>query len=367
MKTLTRLLRQLAFLLGVLLLPACGEDRSDSSVTSTKQPEADNASSVVDGATEHDLVCGSVRLPGTVPDLDQFEVFEGDVLELFDADARAAAEQFTDYFKTLEFREIERTDTTLVLLGSPFSDRLGRDIRENFYASFELVDGAWQAASGFGGCSFRPIRDGFGIASVKLQGEWPAPETTTLLLRATERNCASGQLPDGREIIPTVTEYEDRVAVVVFVEPATGGQNCQGNPTFPVSIPLLEPLGDRFIVDGSEVPERPLRRTRAGEHFAIEGDNCAKIGLDLECDDLTIGSVLLIDGVPYRRTCEVVPKSEVDKFDLARGRVDGRPHVARRIVGDDSALAVTQRNRPGWGACEGSLQVRDKWARYEPT
>jgi hypothetical protein len=83
-----------------------------------------------------------------------------------------------------------------------------------------------------------------------------APEATTIPALIRERLCASGQTPEDRLVDPVVFSSEDAVLVNVWVRMLPGGQDCQGNPEFPIEISLTEPLGDRQLLDGSEVPPR---------------------------------------------------------------------------------------------------------------
>lgn len=84
----------------------------------------------------------------------------------------------------------------------------------------------------------------------------PAPDATTISALTRERACASGQSPEGRVIAPTIVSSEDAVLVSVLVRQPAGAQDCPGNPEFPLEITLPEPLGDRQLLDGSELPPR---------------------------------------------------------------------------------------------------------------
>ena len=85
-----------------------------------------------------------------------------------------------------------------------------------------------------------------------------SPDTTTIPALITERDCASGQSPEGRVVEPVVFSGADAVLVNVWVRLPDGGpnQDCPSNPEFPLEITLPEPLGDRRLLDGSEVPPR---------------------------------------------------------------------------------------------------------------
>jgi hypothetical protein len=85
----------------------------------------------------------------------------------------------------------------------------------------------------------------------------PLPPTATsvpALIR--ERACASGQSPEGRVVDPAVFSSENAVLVTVWVRHRTGGQDCPGNPAFPMEIRLPDALGDRTLLDGSTIPPR---------------------------------------------------------------------------------------------------------------
>lgn len=69
-----------------------------------------------------------------------------------------------------------------------------------------------------------------------------------------ERSCASGASPEGR-ILGPVIEYQPDVIVVTFKVREVGGM-CPGNPQFPVTIQLSEPLGTRGLFDGGVTPPR---------------------------------------------------------------------------------------------------------------
>ena len=84
----------------------------------------------------------------------------------------------------------------------------------------------------------------------------PEPDATTISALIRERACASGRSPEGRVIAPTIFSSEDAVLVSVFVRQPAGAQDCPGNPEFPLEITLPEPLGDRRLLDGSELPPR---------------------------------------------------------------------------------------------------------------
>lgn len=85
----------------------------------------------------------------------------------------------------------------------------------------------------------------------------PLPATTrTISGFLRERACASGMSPEGRILDPVIDYRSDAIEVSFTVTQRPGGQDCQGNPSFPVEISLSEPLGARALLDGSEAPPR---------------------------------------------------------------------------------------------------------------
>ena len=73
-----------------------------------------------------------------------------------------------------------------------------------------------------------------------------------------ERDCASGQAPTDRDIVPFVTETEEAASIVVLVERVESDATCPENPWYPVTITLEPPLGSRKILDAHEFPPQPV-------------------------------------------------------------------------------------------------------------
>jgi hypothetical protein len=71
-----------------------------------------------------------------------------------------------------------------------------------------------------------------------------------------ETACASGRSPEGRIQGPLIELTVTAVTVTFGVRHLPGGQDCQGNPAFPVTFELPDPLGERPLLDGSKVPPR---------------------------------------------------------------------------------------------------------------
>jgi hypothetical protein len=76
------------------------------------------------------------------------------------------------------------------------------------------------------------------------------PATTIVPGILVERGCASGRSPEGRVRPPEIEYGDDEIVITFGVLRPEGGQDCQGNPEFPVEIELAEPLGDRTLIDG---------------------------------------------------------------------------------------------------------------------
>ena len=91
----------------------------------------------------------------------------------------------------------------------------------------------------------------------------PGPTDTELHVRATEIGCASGQPMGDRLQGPQVIESDDAIRIAFAVTLQVGGQDCQGNPSTPVTITLDEPLGDRTLIDAVD----PARQPVMGEGF----------------------------------------------------------------------------------------------------
>jgi hypothetical protein len=81
-------------------------------------------------------------------------------------------------------------------------------------------------------------------------------EATSIPALARERECASGQPPGDRLLDPVVFTSDDAILVNIWVRRQQGGGDCQANPAVPVEIMLTEPVGDRRLLDGSEIPPR---------------------------------------------------------------------------------------------------------------
>jgi hypothetical protein len=121
----------------------------------------------------------------------------------------------------------------------------------------ERRDGVW-STDGYGACNLQPdVPDGMNLAVFRLSPDAELmPETTEVDLLVTELACNSGQDARGRIRVLDLVPAADTVTVIIAVVPRPGGHDCPGNPATPFTLSLPEPLGDRVILDGSEVPPR---------------------------------------------------------------------------------------------------------------
>ena len=147
-----------------------------------------------------------------------------------------------------------RTDDTVVLFGTVPSDDA-----PYVYASVEVQsDGSW-ALAGWGQCSLTVAAEGYSTANWILDPDVaPAPGASSVSVWVMERECAGGEPPVGRDIVPVVFADEGTVRMIVLIEQLEGDATCPSNPWYPVELDLGEPIGDRTLVDASVMP--PLER-----------------------------------------------------------------------------------------------------------
>ena len=87
------------------------------------------------------------------------------------------------------------------------------------------------------------------------------PTTTAIAAILVEGACASGRSPQGRVQAPVIAYGAEAITVTIAVIPLPGAQDCQGNPEFPTTILLTEPLGTRTLLDGGSTPPRDATTT----------------------------------------------------------------------------------------------------------
>jgi hypothetical protein len=239
------------------LIAACGA--APSAVTGaptssipgpiTTIEEATTAS--VTGTTPLEATCGAVMLPVTEPLALPDQPLDGVALNaLEEADRTLGMEG--GFFDAYTWVIAEHSEQRLVLFGRAPGD----DSADGFAdATFELRDGEW-VASGWGGCHVVVSAPGYGNAATWATDPQSAPDPafSELAIQIMERNCANGEAPEGREILPVVQRAADRVTITVLVEPVPGFANCPGNPWYPVVVDIGEPMGDRVLYDGSTLP-----------------------------------------------------------------------------------------------------------------
>lgn len=119
------------------------------------------------------------------------------------------------------------------------------------YRSVSSAAGILLAALFLSGCSSPVVPPDEPNANWSLLGEKsPMPQDTTLQLGVVRAACAGGKTGD---VIATDTTFtEEQVVVIVYVEPLPdGAYDCPMNDTVPLTLELLEPLGERELVDGA--------------------------------------------------------------------------------------------------------------------
>ena len=159
------------------------------------------------------------------------------------------------------WREVIRTDTEVAYVADA---EPGTDPP---YAEVTVThDGDGWQIGGWGQCRLQAdVGPQLGLASFRVD---PATELGPLLTEipvlVTERACNSGEDARGRIADPTILLTDAAVTVVFAVRPRDGGHDCPSNPETPHLLRLPEPLGDRSLFDGSEVPPRDA--TLCAEH-----------------------------------------------------------------------------------------------------
>jgi hypothetical protein len=102
----------------------------------------------------------------------------------------------------------------------------------------------------------------FASASWSLDPSFEAPTaaSTELHILVEEGACASGRSALGRMSAPLIHATAEAVTITIGVRPLAGPQDCQGNPGTPIVVRLVEPLGNRTLVDGgSAQPPAPTQ------------------------------------------------------------------------------------------------------------
>lgn len=237
-------MRPSLLLLIALLTAACAADEPTF--------DEDARSSVESGLDADDLVasCGGVRFSQLPPDTSTFMPFASlDELDLARLDGEAPF--FEEFVHGYDWFVVEEGEGSRRLFGQP-AQREERD-PPDAYASLELRDGRW-APVGWGQCRIELVAEGWGNARFEIDpAVLPDPDADRISVLATERACAGGEEPIGREVRAVILEEnEDAVSIVILVEPQGG--DCPSNPAFEFEVELGSPLGDREILDASLYP-----------------------------------------------------------------------------------------------------------------
>jgi hypothetical protein len=205
------------------------------------------------GGTEPELIasCGGAVFDRLPPDTSAFEPFDSfDELDLsrFEGEAPYFLEFASDYewFVTQEGADWRQLFGQAL---TPESDP------PHAYIGLELRDGRW-APTGSGHCRIELAADGWGNARFVVDPATPPdPASERISVLATEWACASGQVPEGREVRAVIHDQDERtVSIVILVEPTRGDAACPANPAFPFEVELGSPLGNREILDASIFP-----------------------------------------------------------------------------------------------------------------
>jgi hypothetical protein len=261
-------------IVGLLRDAGDGQPIVSPTTTTAPPPATTEATPPVSTGPITEMSCGTVVAPysTTIPEGEDLGP-EGE------AAAAALAENEEGRFFTdeHELRLWSQGTETLTLLG--------RSTEGYGYAEFRRNGANWEP-TGWGGCHWQPVADGYGLATWVL-AEASEPGDTTLMLNANERNCASGQPPDGREVVAAVISDDKSVTVTILVEPVQGGAECPSNPDFPFEVDLGEPLGERALFDGSEVPPVPRSPEGGGVTCIIDwyGTLPDQVAVQFPCGD----------------------------------------------------------------------------------
>lgn len=151
------------------------------------------------------------------------------------------------------WREVARTDTEVHYVADavPAAD-------PPYVAVSVMRDGDDWRIAGWGQCRLQPsVGPGLGLASFRVAPDVElVPGLAEIPVLVTERACNSGQDARGRIVGPQVVAADDAITVVFAVRPRGGDQECPSNPETPHLLVLPEPIGNRTLLDGSEIPPR---------------------------------------------------------------------------------------------------------------
>lgn len=120
----------------------------------------------------------------------------------------------------------------------------------------ENGDWRWAGANRLEDCPLRTsLPPGLNIVEWRIDpsADPLTPQSTTVAVLVTERECASGQAMNERLLGPEVVTTNRAVFIAFAAEPLGRAQTCQGNPEQGVIVELPEALGDRELLDGLAV------------------------------------------------------------------------------------------------------------------
>ena len=227
---------------------------AESSTQTTSSSATPSTSGVSDGeVTDADLVasCGQVEFETVPADLSGLEPAD-DVWNDIDRTEDGMGDGFFDSY---EWSVVSQTDQELALFGS--LPEANGDGFQYVSAIFEkTTDGKWKP-SNWGDCRIELTAPGFGPAGFVLDPDHePDPAATSIAVLATEHACASGRVPDARDVTSViVAEDAASVSIVVLVKTSSAAsETCEGNPPFSFEVELGSPLGDRAVLDGGVQP-----------------------------------------------------------------------------------------------------------------
>lgn len=152
-----------------------------------------------------------------------------------------------------DWQVVHQTDSTVLLAHLSQPEELVS------FMTVELTGNEWRwaGAQGGGPCPLQArLPEGLNTVQWRIDpaAEPLTPNSTTVDLLVTERECASGQAMGDRLLGPEIVATQTAILIAFAAEPPPGdSQTCQGNPEQTVVVELPEPLGDRVISDGLAV------------------------------------------------------------------------------------------------------------------
>jgi hypothetical protein len=240
---------RIGVLLAAGILGGCATSQSASPAISTG--EAPSQSAIPRAIA--DVSCGGPAFPLSLLDEPgHAETFDDPAADALRAHLGTSGLDFA-WLPDTGWREVARTDTevTYVADAAPGSDPPYAEVSVMRHGE------AWRV-TGWGQCRLQPsVGPQLGLASFRVAPAVElAPDATEIPVLVTERACNSGQDARGRIVEPRIVLSDEAVTVVFAVRPREGDQDCPSNPETPHLLVLPEPIGNRTLFDGSEIPPR---------------------------------------------------------------------------------------------------------------